>query len=172
MVKHLPIMQEILVQSLGRKDLLKKAMATHSSILAWKIPWTEEPGRLHSMGLQRVGHDWVTSLFFFFHETKAVGAGGGEMGVQKVKQSWDLFLCSFSTGIQASFQVRPSSSTCFCFLLSSILSLTLPPSVKMITLDFSSAYFSDNCTYCLWYLGMFSKSAWRRFPSIIWQNPI
>ena len=57
MVKHLPIMQETLVQSLGWKDLLKKAMATHSSILAWKISWTEEPGRLHSMGLRRVGHD-------------------------------------------------------------------------------------------------------------------
>ena len=41
-------------------------MATHSSTLAWKIPWMEEPGRLQSMGLLRVGHDWVTSLFFFF----------------------------------------------------------------------------------------------------------
>jgi len=44
------------VQSLGREDPLEKEMATHSSILAWKIPWTEEPGRLQSMGLQRVGH--------------------------------------------------------------------------------------------------------------------
>ena len=48
--------------------LLEKAMATHSSILAWKIPWTEEPGRLQSMGSLRVGHDWVTSLSLFtFH---------------------------------------------------------------------------------------------------------
>ena len=46
-----------LVQSLGLGDLLEKEMATHSSILAWKIPWMEEPGRLQSMGLQRVGHD-------------------------------------------------------------------------------------------------------------------
>ena len=45
------------VQSLGQEDLLEKEMATHSSVLAWKIPWTEEPGRLHSMGSQRVGHD-------------------------------------------------------------------------------------------------------------------
>ena len=45
----------------------KKAMATHSSTLAWKIPWTEEPGRLQSMGSQRVGHDWVTSLHLFWH---------------------------------------------------------------------------------------------------------
>ena len=56
MVKHLPTMQETWVQSLGQEDPLEKAMATHSSTLAWKIPWTEEPGRLQSMGLQRVGH--------------------------------------------------------------------------------------------------------------------
>ena len=53
-VKHLPTVQ---VQSLGQEDLLEKEMTTHSSILAWKIPRTEEPGRLQSMGLQRVGHD-------------------------------------------------------------------------------------------------------------------
>ena len=57
MVKRLLIMQETLVQSLGREDLLEKEVATHSSILAWKIPRTEEPGRLQSMGLQRVGHN-------------------------------------------------------------------------------------------------------------------
>ena len=57
MVKHLPTMQETQVQSLGREDLLEKELATHSSILAWKIPWMEEPGELQSMGLQRVGHD-------------------------------------------------------------------------------------------------------------------
>ena len=57
MVKRLPTMLETWVQSLGREDLLEKAMATHSSILAWKIPWMEEPVRLQSMGLQRIGHD-------------------------------------------------------------------------------------------------------------------
>ena len=57
MVKRLPAMQETWVQSLGQGDPLEKEMATHSSILAWKIPWTEEPDRLQSMGLQRVGHD-------------------------------------------------------------------------------------------------------------------
>ena len=56
-VKRLPITWETRVQSLGQEDLLEKEMATHSSILAWKIPWTEEPGRLQSMGLQRVRHD-------------------------------------------------------------------------------------------------------------------
>ena len=50
MVKHLPTMWDIWVQSLGWEDLLEKEMATHSSILAWKIPWTEKPGRLQSMG--------------------------------------------------------------------------------------------------------------------------
>ena len=61
-VKHLPIMQETKVWSLAREDALEKEMATHSSTLAWKIRWTEEPGGLQSMRSQRVGHDWVTSL--------------------------------------------------------------------------------------------------------------
>ena len=57
-VKRLPTIWETWVQSLGREDLLEKEMATHSSILAWKIPWMEEPGSLlQSMGSQRVGHD-------------------------------------------------------------------------------------------------------------------
>ena len=57
LVKLLPTMRETRVQSLGWEDPLEQAMATHSSTLAWKIPWKEEPGRLQSMGLQRVGHD-------------------------------------------------------------------------------------------------------------------
>ena len=56
-IKNLPAMQETQVPSLGREDSLEKGMATHSSILAWRIPWTEEPGGLQSMGSQRVGHD-------------------------------------------------------------------------------------------------------------------
>ena len=56
-VKHLPAIQEIRVQALGWGDPLEKKMATHSSTLAWKIPWMEEPGGLRSMGSQRVGHD-------------------------------------------------------------------------------------------------------------------
>ena len=57
MVKRLSTMQETRVRSLGQEDSLEKEMATHSSTLAWKILWTEEPGRLQSMGSQRVGHD-------------------------------------------------------------------------------------------------------------------
>ena len=56
-VKRLPTMQETWVQFLGQEDLLEKEMATHSSILVWKILWTEEPGQLQFMGLQRVGHN-------------------------------------------------------------------------------------------------------------------
>ena len=61
-VKRLPAMQETRVQSLGREDPLEKEMATHSSILAWRIPWTEKPGGLQSTGSQRVGHDCATSI--------------------------------------------------------------------------------------------------------------
>ena len=56
-VKNLPAMLETGVQSLGQEDLLEEGMATHSSILAWRIPWTEKPGRLQSIGPERVGHD-------------------------------------------------------------------------------------------------------------------
>ena len=59
-VKNLPAVQETQVWSLGQEDPLEEEMATHSSILAWKIPWPEEPGGLQSKGLQRIGHNWVT----------------------------------------------------------------------------------------------------------------
>ena len=65
-VKHLPTVWETWVRSLGQEDPLEKEMATHSSTLAWKIPWTEERSMLQSMGSQRVRHDWVTSLYFFY----------------------------------------------------------------------------------------------------------
>ena len=61
-VKNLPAVQETQVQSLSEADPLEKGMATHSSMLPERIPWTEEPGGLQSMGLQRVGHEWATEL--------------------------------------------------------------------------------------------------------------
>ena len=64
LVKNLTAMQKIQVQSLGWEDPLKEEMATHPSILAWRIPWTEEPGGLQSMGLQRVGDNWATNTLF------------------------------------------------------------------------------------------------------------
>ena len=71
MVKNLPAMQEIQVWSLGQEDPLEKGMATYSSILAWRIPWTEEPGRLQFMGSQRDMTEWLTLSSFFLPE--AVG---------------------------------------------------------------------------------------------------
>ena len=65
MVKRLSTMREMRVRSLGWEDPLEKEMAIHSSTIAWKIPWTEKPGRLQSMGSQRVGHHWVTWLWLY-----------------------------------------------------------------------------------------------------------
>ena len=76
-VKRLSTMRETWVQSLGWEDPLEKEMAIHSSSIAWKIPWTEEPDRLQSMGSQRVRHDWATSLSFTF------------------KVYWNVKTCSF-----------------------------------------------------------------------------
>ena len=66
-VKNSPAMQETRIQSLDWEDPLEKGMATLSSILAWRIPWTEEPGRLQSMGFQRVGHKWATNTVCHTH---------------------------------------------------------------------------------------------------------
>ena len=67
-------MQETQVQSLSQEDPLEEGIATHSSILAWRIPWTEEPGRLQSIGSQRAGHDGVTTLSLF-HLSECWGNG-------------------------------------------------------------------------------------------------
>ena len=64
-VKNLPVMQETWVQSLGQEDPLEKGLATHSSILAWRIPCTDDLGGLQSMGSQRVGQVWVTNTYTF-----------------------------------------------------------------------------------------------------------
>ena len=72
MVKRLSTMQETRVWALGWEDPLEKEMAIHSSTIAWKIPWTEEPGRLESMGSQRVKHSWATSL----HTRRTAGLPG------------------------------------------------------------------------------------------------
>ena len=74
-LKHLPAVQETWIQSLGWEDPLEKEMATHFSILAWRIPRREEPGRLQSTGLQRVGHDWFYRnfrMFFLLTKTKSL----------------------------------------------------------------------------------------------------
>ena len=74
-------MQETWVWSLGWEDPLEKEMATHSSILAWRIPWMEEPGRLQSTGLQRVGHNWATSLSLFTWKSSDVNTSAEDICV-------------------------------------------------------------------------------------------
>ena len=66
-VKNLPATQETQVRSLGQEDPLEKEMTTHSSILAWRIPWTEESGELQSSGLQSLEHDWKTKAKMWAH---------------------------------------------------------------------------------------------------------
>ena len=73
MVKCLSTMRETWVQSLGQEDPLEKEMAIHSSTIVWKISWTEEPGRLESMGSQRVRHDWAISLSLSLMEALYIG---------------------------------------------------------------------------------------------------
>ena len=70
-LKHLPAMRETWVRSLGREDVLEKEMATHSSILAWRIPWAEEPGGLQSWG-HRVGHDFTFTFTIFYNDQKVI----------------------------------------------------------------------------------------------------
>ena len=85
-LKRLPGMRETRVWSLDREDPLEKEMATHSSTLAWRIPWREEPGRLQSIGSQRVGHDWATSLHFFKYLLGKI-EGRRRRGQQRMKWS-------------------------------------------------------------------------------------
>ena len=94
-VKHLPAMWETWVPSLGQEDPLEKEMVTHSSILAWRIPWTEEPGRLQTTGLQRVRHDSATSLSFFH----SCGRCWSATSIMLAQNGWgwlEELSCSFS----------------------------------------------------------------------------
>ena len=89
-LKYLPAMRETWVWTLGWKDPLEKDVATHSSILAWRIPWTEEPCGLKSTGSQRVGHDWATSLSLSF---RGVGWRGGREALE------EGYLCLFMANL-------------------------------------------------------------------------
>jgi len=91
MVKNLPPVQETQVQSLGQEDALEEGMATHSSILAWRSPWTEEPGGLQSMESQRVGHNWVNNAhtklgFINIYEQRQCVAVILDLGVMETKR--------------------------------------------------------------------------------------
>ena len=85
-VTSLPALRRTQVRSLGQDDPLKKEMATCSSILAWKIPWMEEPGRLESMGLQRVGHDWATWLHMLMGKSWGRKGEGWAEGAQSLRK--------------------------------------------------------------------------------------
>ena len=102
-LKRLTAMRETWVQSLGQEDPLEKEMATYSSILAWRIPWMEEPGGLQSTGSQRVRHDWATSLSLSLHSStlawKIPWTEGFDrpqsMGSQRVGHDWATLLTYF-----------------------------------------------------------------------------
>ena len=85
-LKRLSAMRETQVWSLGQEDPLEKEMVTHSSTLAWKIPWTEETGRLQSVGSQRVGHDWATLLYLLM---SLLWLPGGSVGKESASSVGD-----------------------------------------------------------------------------------
>ena len=93
MVKNLPAMQETQAWSLGLKDALAKVVATHSSIVVWEIPWTEEPRRLQSLGSPRVWHDWATNIQITPELFTSYSSGCGCVHSHSVTQSY-LTLCN------------------------------------------------------------------------------
>ena len=107
MVKNLPAVQETWVQFLGHGDLLEKEMATHSSILAWRIPWTEEPVGLQFMGSQRPGHDWRTNTFTLRYTTLTTTI---ETGKRDHESIFCLSKLCFSCGRQEIIDVNERSN--------------------------------------------------------------
>ena len=105
MMKNLPAIQETWGRSLGGEDTLEKGITTHFSILAWWIPWTEEPSRLQSMGSQRVRHDWVTNTFTFFMKEKG---GNDYLMKKKVKVKLLSRIRLFATPWTVAHQAPPS----------------------------------------------------------------
>ena len=106
-VKNLPAMQETQVRSLGQEDPLVKGEVTHPSVLAWRIPWTEEPGGLQSMGLPRVGHDWATNTHTHTHthihthtSYSKVNVGVGKTYILRKTLFFKLVICGVSKGFK------------------------------------------------------------------------
>ena len=113
--RNLPAMQETWIWSLGQEDLLKAEMTTYSSMLAWKIPWTEEAGRLQSKGQQRVAHCWMTkhsSFLFPFLLSYSTGICDREgiSSVQSLSRIW-LFATPWAAALQASLSITNSQSS-------------------------------------------------------------
>ena len=146
------------VQSLGEEDSLEKEMATHSSILAWKIPWTEEPGRLQSMWSQRVGHDWAHMHTWYFYEISLYDGflllllDFGEcvltfyLGQIQIEVSFNTNLTGLSPWYTCMFSFLSSHSYHVILSIESIISLPCPVDINtthstkmsafMITLPF------------------------------------
>ena len=122
-IKHLPVMQKTWIQSLGREDTLEKGMATHSSILAWRIPWTEKPGRLQSMGSKRVRQDGATNT---------VQANFYSTFLDLMWYGWEIWLCMCGWVCLYSLPINATSKfSCF----------SLIPILKMPTLSKGIEYF-------------------------------
>ena len=120
MVKNLPAMQKTHVQYLDQEDPMEEGPATHSSILASRIPWTEEPGRLQSMGPQRVGHDWATNTHTHTHnlvtemmKSSVPLSGMFELGSTwlgselDMKRDWSEWILWFPAWAPSGFMVTP-----------------------------------------------------------------
>ena len=127
---------ETRVQSLGWKDLLEEGMATHSSILAWRIPWTEDPGGLQFMGSQRFRYYWATNTYkcsirvcFWRTETKEIGRISGEHSLnQEGGEAFTILKCypsSITVRSRDSGDKLPGSKFWFCLLLTMILGVYL-----------------------------------------------
>ena len=120
-IKRLPAMQETHVRSLGWENPLEKEMATHSSILAWRIQWIEELGRLQSTGSQRVGHDWVTSPTWDFRTNIRTALGTLEQLVtlistwyQELNQAPSVASCCCTIHDQLSWALGPPAADTIC----------------------------------------------------------
>ena len=110
-VKNLPVAQETQVRSLGQEDPLEKEMVTHSSILAWRIPWTEELGRLLSVGSKKVGYDWAPEYACKLSKIKGLGNNGGipARGAWCTRLIEPMSLCDCVTGTFLGLCFRPPS---------------------------------------------------------------
>ena len=148
MVKNLSAMQETQVPSLGWKDPLEKEMATRSSILAWRIPWTEESGGLQSMGLQRVGYDWYFHFYLvIYKEIDNRHLIKPSNNSQSFLTSWDRWHSPFLKSLYAS----PHVPFCLWLLDISVLSgFSLPfPSVLSLFSYFSLYILFSRSMWCL-----------------------
>ena len=104
--------QETWVPCLGQEDPLEMGMATHTSVLAWRIPWTEEPGRLQSMGSQRVRHDWATSTFTVTQQIISSSDCDVQWKLDFIRQPWQLVMASSVAGLREKLQGSSQSQTC------------------------------------------------------------